>query len=181
MPDGDLVQRFKSGDQSAFEGLYANHRDKVFNLAWSISGNREQAEDITQDTFMRAYIGLPNFRGNAKFATWIYRIAVNQSLRAKSRSVRRGNAEQPLEELDFAWKGPGPDEAAEFSVMEAAVRRAISSLPESQRTAVTLRYHTGLDLTEIAEVLGCPLGTVKSRIHHALRQLNHILREWKDV
>lgn len=127
--DEDLVEQSKSGDRSAFEQLFIKYRDMVFNVAWSISGNREQAEDITQETFVKAYLGLPAFRGASRFTTWLYRIAVNQALRTKSSRDRRTEMERPLGELVAASGHQQPGEVLELLEMEKSVRRAIADLP----------------------------------------------------
>lgn len=179
--DEELVERCKSGDRSAFEELFTRHRDTVFGVAWSISGSREQAEDITQETFVKAFVGLPGFRGGSKFTTWLYRIAVNQALRTRTVCARRAEAEQPLQNSTLASEDKEPGEAAELSAMEASVRRAIAELPALHRAAITLRYLEGLDLAEVAEVMGSPIGTIKSRIYHALKKMSFVLRDWRDV
>lgn len=181
LADAELVERFKSGEKPVFEELFTKYQDMVFNIAWSMSGNRELAEDITQEAFVRAYLGLPAFRGKSAFKTWLYRIAVNQALRTRGQFARRIEAEQPMEDLMLTSDERSPDEAAEASEMERSVREAIASLPEPQRAVITLRYLEGLELAEVAEVLGSPLGTVKSRIHHALKKISYLLRDWKDV
>ncbi len=153
----------------------------VFNVAWSISGDREQAEDIAQETFVKAYLGLPAFRGASKFTTWLYRIAVNQALRMKSSRRRRTEMERPLDELVAASGHRQSGEVLELSEMEKSVRRAIAELPPAHRAAVTLRYLEGLSVAEVAEILGRPVGTIKSQIHHGLKMLSFALREWRDV
>ena len=181
LTDAELVERFKSGERAVFEALFSKYQDMVFNIAWSISGDRELAEDITQEAFVKAYLGLSGFRGRSAFKTWLYRIAVNQSLRMRSRTVRRTEVEHQMEDMDLPSEEKAPDEAAETSEKERRVREAIAELPEAQRAAVTLRYLEGLELAEVAEVLGTPLGTVKSRIHHALKRISYLLRDWKDA
>jgi len=177
----DLVERCRSGDRRAFEELFIKHRDMVFNVVWSISGDREQAEDITQETFVKAYLGFSGFRGGSKFSTWLYRIAVNQALRTKSTGMRRARAEQPLDDRVLPFDGPEPEEALRLSETERSVRRAICELPPAQRAAITLRYLEGLDLAEVAQIVGSPIGTVKSRIHHALKRMSVALGDLKDV
>ena len=181
LTDAELVERFKSGEKAVFEELFSIYQDMVFNIAWGMSGNRELAEDITQEAFVRAYLGLSGFRGKSSFKTWLYRIAVNQALRMRGQSARRTDVEHLMEDIDLPSDEITPGEAAQISEMERSVREAIAELPEAQRTVVTLRYLEGLDLADVAEVLGTPLGTVKSRIHHALKRISHSLRDWTDV
>lgn len=178
--DEAMVERGKSGDRGAFEKLFLKYRDMVFNVAWSISGDRELAEDIAQETFVKAYLGLRGFRGRSKFSTWLYRIAVNEALHAKTTRKRRAEVEQPLDDLVPASDQPAPGEAAELSAMEKSVRRAIAELPTVQRAVVTLRYLEGLALAEVAEILGRPIGTVKSQIHYALKTMSYTLRDWRN-
>lgn len=179
--DEELVELSKAGDRTSFEQLFVKYRDAVFNLARSVVGDAEQAEDTTQETFVRAYVGLPGFRGRSQFRTWLYRIAVNQALRVKSASARRKHVEQPLEDLSLCSDRPEPGEALELSEIQKSVRRAIAELPAGHSAAVTLRYIEGLSIAEVAEILGSPVGTIKSRLHHALKSMSFRLRDWRDV
>jgi RNA polymerase sigma-70 factor, ECF subfamily len=179
--DEELVERCRSGDRDAFELLFTRHRDSVYNLALGISRSAETAEDITQEVFVRAYIGLSGFRGRAKLTTWLYRIAVNQALRTRSVRSRRADKEQPMEDVVLPSREPEPEQAAERAEMEESVRRAIRELSPAQRAVVSLRYIEGLDLAEVAEIMGSPLGTIKSRIHHALKSMSLTLRDMRDA
>ena len=179
--DEELVERSRAGDRSAFEELFIRYRDVVFNVAWSISGDREQAEDITQEAFVRAYRGLVGFRGESRFSTWLYRIVVNQAIRTKGVAGRRQRQETRIEDATMASGDLQPDGAAERSDLERRVRGALSELSPEHRAAVTLRYLERLDLQEIAEIVGCPVGTVKSRLFHALKNMSFLLRDLRDV
>ena len=179
--DEELVERCRSGERDAFELLFARYRDSVLNIAFGISHSREIAEDITQEVFVRAYAGLSGFRGGSKFTTWLYRIAVNQSLRTRSVAVRRIEKEQPMDDLSLVSSEPSPADEAERAETEERVRRAIHELPPPQRVVVSLRYLEGLDLAEVAEIVGSPLGTVKSRIHHALKSMSLALKDLRNA
>ena len=179
--DEELVERCRAGDRDAFKLLFERHRDSVYNLAFGISHSPETAEDITQEVFVKAYVGLSGFRGRARFKTWLYRIAVNQSLRARSVGSRRADKEQPMEDVILPSHEPEPGDAAERSEIERRVRGAIRELPPVQRAVVSLRYIEGLDLAEVAEIMGSPLGTVKSRVHHALKSMSLTLRDMRDA
>lgn len=175
--DLDLVQRVKNGDKEAFNLLVLKYQRKVGRLVRRLVSNSDEADDVVQDAFIKAYRALPQFRGDSAFYTWLYRIAVNT---AKNHLVSRGKRPISLSELT---SNEGDDESFEVPVVtidnntpEAelmsrqiaeAVNRAVSALPEELRTALSLREIDGLSYEEIAEAMNCPIGTVRSRIFRA--------------
>jgi len=155
--DGDaaLAIRARAGDGEAFEQLYLRHRDQVYTLCLNLCADREQAQDLLQETFVRAYRGLRTFRGGAQFATWLYRVAVNVSRDAARKQRVR---ERPLPVA--APEAGGGD-------MVHQVRDALSRLRADHRTVLALRYTRSLSYQEIADLLGWSLPKVKVTIHRA--------------
>ena len=175
--DLDLVQRVKNGDKEAFNMLVLKYQRKVGRLVRRLVSNSDEADDVVQDAFIKAYRALPQFRGDSAFYTWLYRIAVNT---AKNHLVSRGKRPISLSELT---SNEGDEESFEVPVVtidnntpEAelmsrqiaeAVNRAVSALPEELQTALSLREIDGLSYEEIAEAMNCPICTVRSRIFRA--------------
>ena len=167
MEEAALVARLRRGDRHAFEELVIAYQHRVFGVALRMLGNRAEAEEIAQETFLRAHRALPEFRGEARLHTWLYAIASRLCLNhlgAADRRLVRGDAEA----LESA-PSDEPDAGArlERAERDAAVRDAIAALPEERRIVVVLRDLEGLSYDEIAEVLGLEPGTVRSRLHRA--------------
>ncbi len=174
-----LVERTVAGDQRAFELLVIKYQRRIERLIGRMVRDTNLVEDIAQETFIRAYRALAQFRGEAQFYTWLYRIAVNTAKKALvdlkrdplvSESALRGNSEDEDEtsavenELTTAET---PETVLAAKEIAAAVNSAMEALPEELRQAVTLREIEGLSYEEIAEVMNCPIGTVRSRIFRA--------------
>ena len=175
--DLDLVQRIKNGDRDAFNLLVLKYQRKVTRLVGRLVRNPDEADDVVQEAFIKAYRALPQFRGDSAFYTWLYRIAVNT---AKNHLVAQGkrpislseltsnDAEEESFELPVVSTDNNTPEAELMSKQVAdAVNRAVSALPEELRTALNLREIDGLSYEEIAEAMNCPIGTVRSRIFRA--------------
>lgn len=156
----DLVRRSCAGDLDAFENLVRMHQDRIYNVAYRITGNHEDANDAAQDAFVRAYQGLSRFRQGAAFSTWLYRIATNAALDL----VRRRPAPAAIE-LTADYPGAG-DPGAEVHRREVnrRVQDAVGHLPAEYRAVVVLRDLQGLAYDEIARILQVPIGTVRSRL-----------------
>jgi len=169
--DAGLLAKACSGDVEAFGLLVECHQDYVFNVVFHMVGRRQDAEDLTQDVFVKVHKALARFEGRAKFTTWLYGIAVNTVRNFWRSSARRATLPLQTGDGDDAWDrdpsdpGDTPDEAAERGERVAFIRRAIESLDEELREAVVLRDIQGFAYEELAETLGVPLGTVKSRLH----------------
>ena len=176
----ELVRAAAGGDEEAFAQLVALHEKKVYNLALRMCGNPEDAADAAQDAFLAAWKGLPNFRGEAGFSTWLYRLTSNAAI-DQLRKGKRQREEASLDDgdlpLDVPDRQPGPQEAAESAELQRAVADGLRELSEDHRQILLLREYQGLSYDEIAQALEVDLGTVKSRISRARRALRKILLE----
>jgi len=185
--DADLVAASRNGCKESFGALVERYQDRVFNLSYRLTGNHEDAADAAQETFLKAFRNLDSFRSDSAFYTWVYRIAVNtirskQRYRAtrpteKSIEAARGNAEDPRYSLKVEMSSDGPDPVEEASVNEnrQLVEQAIARLSEDQRMLIVLRDIEGHNYAEIAGLLDCPSGTIKSRLHRARLALKDLL------
>ena len=173
--DGDqqLVERAQKGDTRAFDLLVLKYQGRVANLVSRYVSNSAEVEDVTQEAFIKAYRALPKFRGDSAFYTWLYRIAANAAKNYLVALGRRPSSDQVIDEGEY-FDLPGrlkdhesPDAVLMGMELEQAVSSAIDSLPDELRAALTLREFEGLSYEEIAEILSCPIGTVRSRIFRA--------------
>ncbi len=174
----ELTRKAGKGDEDAFAELVRLHEKKVYNLALRICGNPEDAADAAQEAFLSAWKGLPNFRGDAGFTTWLYRLTSNASIDCLRRSKRqRGEASLDNEalRLDAVDGAPSPQEQAEGSELRQAVMAGLSQLSEDHRQVLALRELQEMSYEEIAAALELDLGTVKSRISRARGALRKIL------
>jgi RNA polymerase sigma-70 factor (ECF subfamily) len=184
-PDEDaaLVRRCRRGDVQAFGLLVGRHETRVRALVARILGagaSTDDVDDTTQDVFVQAWRALPRFRGDAKFSTWLYRVATNLAIKQWHRGKRRQHvvAEEDLPEgVRAALTDPsmGPDATAERRAQDRALRTAVETLPEKQRTAVLLHYFEDYSCEEMAQIIGCSVGTVWSRLHYGCRKLREQL------
>lgn len=176
--DAVLVRQCQRGDLTAFEPLVVKYQDRIYNLCWRLCGDRQAAEDLTQEAFLKAYESLGQFRGQSGFFTWLYRIATNLALsyrRSERRHMNVGGEcewnDMPAQAARLHRGTAGPDDQPDLLAERDEVRRlvwqAIQQLEDESRAMVVLRDMEGLDYAEIAEVLGVPVGTVKSRLHRA--------------
>lgn len=167
--DEALVQAAQAGDTAAFDALVTRHRRAVYQVCYRFVHHHEDAADLTQDTFVRAWKALGNFRSQARFSTWLYRIAVNVSLNRVSAKTPRGEAV----DFDLVADGrtPAPGAALAAEEQRAVVRRAVQSLPPRQRTALILRTYHELSHQEVADIVGTSVGAVKANVFHALANL----------
>jgi RNA polymerase sigma-70 factor (ECF subfamily) len=167
----DLLARLRRGDPQAFENLVMTYQHRVFGVGLRMLGSRAEAEEIAQETFLRAHRALGEFRGEARLGTWLYAIASRLCLNRLAAGDRR----HPRADDDALDRVPTSvaDAATtlERSELEAALHEAIAALPEDRRIVVVLRDVEGLTYEEIAEVLGLELGTVRSRLHRARLEL----------
>lgn len=179
--DRELVERCRAGDLSAFEPLVQKYRERIWRLVYQILRDREEAWDVAQETFVRAYRSLGGFRGQSAFYTWLFRIAVNlatdrqrqRGTRTRALGVEAGDAEEAGRVV--ADPGVGPELAAARAEERELIRRALESLPAHQRTIIMLCDIEGLTYRDIARVLKIPMGTVMSRLHNARRRLRGLL------
>jgi len=171
-----LVDRAKAGDGRAFDELVRRYRKRIFALALHLSGSEHDADDITQDVFLRAYRALDRFEGRSEFFTWVYRLAVNSALDARRKRARR--SESSIDEVDPRIEraievdaGGDPRRAAELRQTYARVLRALDALPPEMRTTVVLVALQGLSNAEAAVVQKCSRGTIAWRMHEARKRL----------
>ena len=181
--DKELVRRARQGDGTAFDLLYTRYRHKVHSLVGRYLNRVEDVEDVAQETFIKAYRALPRFRGESAFYTWLYRIAVNTAKNhLASRHHRIQAVELDAEDADGGevaaalQDNTGPEDIARQGELKIAIDSALAALPEDLRVALTLREFNGLSYAQIAEVLECPVGTVRSRIFRARAALDLAIR-----
>ena len=178
--DEELVARSIGGDTQSFNELILRWERPIYALAYRTIGREEDARDVCPETFLRAFRALPGFRGQAKFSSWLYRIALNLC-RDWIRRERRAQVVQAPENVDLVEMAAAlePAESVEDLVarkdLARAVERAMAGLPEEQRTAIILKEYHGLTFQEIADLVGCPLSTVKTRLYQGLTVLRREL------
>ncbi len=169
----ELINRAKAGEASAFERLAGQHAAPLWRCALALGKDRHWAEDLVQETLLEAWRSLARFDGRCRFSTWLYGILRHRFLKGRpGPSAVRPSASDALGQKQCTARSP--DQSAELSEDAQRVRQAVTSLPEEQRLVVELRFFAGATLEEIAAALGCPLGTVKSRLHHALGKLRQM-------
>ncbi len=180
------VAAARNGHPGAFDDIMRRYQDRVFNTIFRLIGDYQEAKDLTQKTFLKAYLSIDRFRGNSSFYTWLYRIGVNTTLderKKRSRSPVFGvdSLEQSVAEMpnraQVSSRAEDPVENVLVTEREQAVTKAIESLDEVHRSVVVLRDIEGMDYDEIAEVMDCPRGTVKSRLHRARSVLREKLKD----
>jgi RNA polymerase sigma-70 factor, ECF subfamily len=176
-----LIQRCIAGDASAFEPLVEKYRQRVWRLAYQVLHDREEAWDVAQEAFVRAFHSLPSFRGQSAFYTWLFRITVNVATDRHRQRGAQARAFGPERVTEEEWArttpdpGGGPDQQAARAEQRARIRRALDALPPKARAIIMLSDVEGLSYREIAEVLNCPIGTVMSRLHNARKRLKGLL------
>lgn len=186
--DHELVKRVQRGDSTAFDVLVRKYQHRIVALIGRYIADWSECQDVAQDAFMRAYRALPNFRGDAQFYTWLHRIAVNTAknhLVAQSRRPPGGDIDIDDAELfDSAVRlrdNDTPERELMRQQVEQAVLRVVEGLPEELREAISLREVDGLSYDEIASRMGCPIGTVRSRIFRARDAIDQELRPLLDA
>lgn len=179
MTDEELVKLIKKGNKSAFDDLVNRYSSRVVNIAYSLLSDREDSLDAAQEIFIKVYKNISTFRGESSVSTWIYRITKNvctDFLRKRKAVVISLDDEKDDEQkLEIADESSSPEEVFERKEKITLVRNAIAALDENQRMVITLFDINGLSYDEIASVLRCPIGTVKSRLYRARDSLRKIL------
>jgi RNA polymerase sigma-70 factor (ECF subfamily) len=172
--DKQLVERVQSGDNRAFDLLVLKYQHRILGLVGRYLNDADEVQDIAQEAFIKAYRALPGFRGDSAFYTWLYRIAINTAKNhLVSRSRRPPGSDVEVEDAEYFDSGGGlrelenPENALFGEELRAVVQGAIEDLPEDLRSALTLREFDGLSYEAIADVMECPVGTVRSRIFRA--------------
>ena len=184
MTEQELVARAKAGDQSAFEQLVLDNQNKIYSLAFRMVNDREEATDLAQEAFLKAWQGLPAFQGDSSFSTWVYRLASNVCIDFLRKQKRRREVEPALslDDEESGWTEPAdwdqdPQRHLERTERSRAVDRGLKALPDHHRQVLVLRELSGLSYQEIGQALDLDMGTVKSRIARARLALRKILLE----
>lgn len=182
--DQQLVARVRAGDKNAFNFLVLRYQNRVAALIARFVKDQQEVEDVSQEAFIKAYRALHLFRGDSAFYTWLYRIAVNT---AKNHLVSKGRrpptSDLDAEEAELVDIGTplrdseSPEGSLATAELKIALERAIEELPEDLRTAFTLREFSGLSYEDITEVMGCPVGTVRSRIFRAREAIDRVIKQ----
>jgi RNA polymerase sigma-70 factor, ECF subfamily len=180
----EAVQRFLRGEEEAFSRIVHSWERRIYNLAWRMLNNREDAQDIVQETFLSVFKSIRNLRTPESFSTWLYQIALNHC-RARRRSRN----------LDVSLDDPATDQAGDNKLLlpvapsagktrdplEAIdlIQKSLAGLSEDHRTAIILKEYMGLSLEEVANIMDCPLSTAKSRLYHGLREVQRNLKRMR--
>ena len=182
--DLSLIKRFKASDASAFDEIILKYQDRIYNVCRYMLGNARDAEDAAQDTFIKAYRNLRNFRPDSSLYTWLYRIAVNTCLDYKKRpffaSIYRGACGDDEVMNELPSDDPSPERLYESKQTCHVLRMSLKQLSEKFRTVLILKEIEGLSYEEIAEVLDISIGTVKSRISRAREELKQQLKKFME-
>jgi len=193
LKDVELVARAQDGDQTAFESLVRQYQGKAYAIAYNMcSGDSEEARELTQEAFLRAFRSLKNFRGKSSFYTWFYRILINTCLDSRRRRSRwegifsfwrRDKHEKASsDEIDAEYPDPkehsNPMDALNNKQLAQEIRQALASLPEKQRVVFQLKVLHGMRIREIAKIMGSAEGTVKSHLFRATLFMREALKEW---
>jgi RNA polymerase sigma-70 factor (ECF subfamily) len=193
--DEELVEMAQNGDRNAFTLLVKRYQDRIYNLIYRYIGNAEDAIDLTQETFIKAFVKLGEFKGNSKFYTWLYRIAVNACIDFRRRQrisivhwddmrpneFDRLDMDEPANSIDVVGEDSNPEAHMLKSELRQIVREAINTLPEHLRIVLILREYEDLSYEEIASIIGCRVGTVKSRLFQAREMLKRKLSPYISI
>ncbi len=189
LSEQELIRSAQEGNALAFEQLIAEHQKRIFSIAYRIAGNTEDASDMAQEVLIKIFRNLKNFRGDSKFSTWLYRVATTTCL-DEQKKQRRHTAFSLDETIDTedgniatdpVDTGPTPEESLERKMMHQAIHQAIGKLKKEHQKVILLREVQGLSYEEIATILHCSEGTVKSRINRAREQLKKILLQNREL
>jgi len=189
MSEEAVIARCQNGDVAAFEELIAVYQKKVINSAYSILGNREDAYDMAQEIFLKIFANISKFNQQSSFSTWLYRVTRNMcldELRRRKRHDSRvvsitGEKDDDSYDMQIADTARGPEDIAAQGAVVQQVRLAINELPEDYRTSLILREMEGLDYQQIADILECSIGTVKSRISRGRKMLREKLSQCEEL
>jgi RNA polymerase sigma-70 factor (ECF subfamily) len=184
--EGDLVRRARHGDLTAYDALVQRYQERIYATIYHMTANHEDASDLAQESFIKAFSALKSFKGGSSFYTWLYRIAVNKTLNFLKQ--RKNKYHLSLDDLDAnAEHDPDlvalisdktPQRAASLSELQNKLNEALLKLSETHRTVVVLHDVQGVSHEEIAEIVGCNVGTVRSRLFYARQQLQGYLAEY---
>jgi RNA polymerase sigma-70 factor (ECF subfamily) len=182
LDDRSLVERARKGDEAAFRALVERYMKKVYAVALNMTGDHHDAEDISQDVFLKAFGSLPRFRGRAGVSTWLYRMTVNACIdRSRKKAWKAVKPKGAVFDEDMHQRTPSrntlshPEKELEKALLQQHIQRALGSLTERERAVFVLRQYQGMPLKEIADCLNVTEGTVKSTLFRAIRRLQGIL------
>jgi len=185
--DHELVQKVQQGDKSAFDHLVRKYQSKIISLVNRYVKDPNEAQDVAQEAFIKAYRALGNFRGDSAFYTWLYRIAINTAKNyLVSRARRYSESEVDVTEAEQVYNAPQlkgldtPDQDLQNDEIVEAISSAMEKLPEEMRNAIMLREFEGMSYEEIAQAMECPVGTVRSRIFRAREAIDKKLQPLLD-
>ena len=173
MDDAELVRLAQAGERDAFDAIVQRHQRRIYQLCYGFVGNHEDASDLAQDVFVRAFRALPKFKGDSALATWLHRIAVNVCLNRKAVKVPRFAPIEQVEPVDVRTERA--DAAVLRNERAIQVREAVARLPPKQRATLILRAYHELPHEEIAKILGSSVGAVKANFCHALANLKRLM------
>ena len=177
--DAECVRKLQRGEPDAFETLIRRHQKTIFNLAYRMLGDYDEAAEISQEVFLSAYRAIGNFRGEANFSTWLYRIALNHATTRRKSLNTRQQRSVPIENTEPASDPhPGPAETMEKKEIRQRVQQALNRLDPEDAAVILLRDLQDVPYEEVARVLDLPIGTVKSRLHRARQALKSELASY---
>jgi RNA polymerase sigma-70 factor (ECF subfamily) len=177
--DADYVRRLQRGETEAFEMLVRRHEKTIFNLVYRMLGDYDEAAEVSQEVFLSAYRAIGQFRGDANFSTWLYRIALNHTSTRRKTLIRRQQRNVAIEDTEPVRDlQPGPAETMEKKEIRERVQRALNSLEQDDATVILLRDLQDIPYEEVARLLEIPVGTVKSRLHRARQALKSQLASY---
>lgn len=175
--DPELVEEVRNGRREAFSELMRRHQQKIYWTARRILGDHAEADDATQETFLKAYLNLGDFRGDSSFYTWLYRIAVNVSLNAvRKRQIVEYLHESTIINAIFPSRD-NPHQELEWKDTQSRLERAVATLPEKQKAVFVMRYFEEMSYEEIAKVLKTSVGGLKANYFHALKKVQEFLKD----
>ncbi len=176
--EADLISRCQRGDQEALKEIFDRYRERIYRIAYGVVRHREDALDIVQEVFVKLYRSIENYRGQSSFYTYVYRMAMNTAIdfarkrkRATASSLDEEGAFQPSDSPELR-----PEAILIDKELEEKVNRAMAKLPEDQRAAMIYREVEGLSYQEMAQTMGCSIGTVMSRLHYGRKRLQKLLK-----
>jgi len=174
--DADCVRRIQHGEVDAFEVLVRRHEKTIFNLVYRMLGDYDDAIEVSQEVFLSAYRAIGQFRGDANFSTWLYRIALNHATTRRRSNNSRQHRTAPIEDIELIRDSqPGPAETLEKKEMQERVQLALNKLSPEDAAVILLRDLQDVPYDEVARLLEIPVGTVKSRLHRARQALKSLL------
>ena len=175
MDEGALVAALQKGDEEAFEELFKRYRSKVFNIAYRFTRDYDEALDVTQDVFMKAWRSFKSFRGDSSIYTWLYRISLNTVFKYRKQKSRMKKIVS-IDDIVPPETKNNPEKSMLNKNDCQIVKQMLYSLPRKHQEILVLRYYEDFDYLKISQVLGIPIGTVRSRLHRALISLEELVR-----